>query len=238
MSAIDELRGYNSYRLKNVMTEKHITNFRLRLLLSIGTIAYAISTSVCAVNLYKWVDENGDIRYSDRLPPGQVKYKREKLNEHGIVIETREAAKTPEEREAEKELRRIQEAEMAEQRRQIEEQNKHDRVLLLTFSSEEEMISVRDNRIEVINSVIRLIENSILTTEERLIKLENEADQNFVLQGKEVPGGLAQNIEFFTNKLKNRKEQLRLKLEERRKIDQQFDADLDRYRFLKSEAKQ
>lgn len=220
------------------MAERHITNFKLKLLLSIGAITYAISTSVCAVNLYKWVDENGDIRYSDRLPPGQVKYKREMLNEHGIVIETREAAKTREELEVEKEARRIREAEMAEQRRLIEEQNKHDRVLLLTFSSEEEMISVRDNRIEVIDSVIRLIESSILATEKRLIKLENEADEKYVLKGKEIPGGLAQNIEFFTNKLENRQQQLLLKQEERRKIDQQFDEDLDRYRFLKSEAKQ
>lgn len=220
------------------MTDMYLTNFRLKILLTIGIFVYVTCTSVTAATLYKWVDENGEIRYSDRIPPGQVKYKRQMLNEHGVVIETREAAKTAEELEADKEAKRIREAELAEQRRLKAEQAKHDRVLLLTFSSEEEMMSVRDNRIEVIDSVIRLIESSILSTEERLINLENNADDLYISKGKEVPGGLAQNIEFFTRKIINRKEQLRLKEEEKKKIDQQFDDDLNRYRWLKSQAKQ
>ena len=215
-----------------------ITRLSLKLLPSIGLLVYALGTSVFAANLYKWVDENGEIRYSDRLPPSQVRQKRQILNEHGVVIDTKEAAKTAEQLEADKEAKRIRDAELAEERRLQAEKDKHDRVLLLTFSSEEEMMSVRDNRIEVIDSVIRLIENSINITEKRLIKLEYNADEEYLSKGKEVPGGLAQNIEFFTRKIENRKEQLRLKEEEKRKIDEQFDKDLERFRWLKSNATQ
>ena len=220
------------------MTEMCITRLSLKLLPSIGLLVYALGTSVFAANLYKWVDENGEIRYSDRLPPSQVRQKRQILNEHGVVIDTKEAAKTAEQLEADKEAKRIRDAELAEERRLQAEKDKHDRVLLLTFSSEEEMMSVRDNRIEVIDSVIRLIENSINITEKRLIKLEYNADEEYLSKGKEVPGGLAQNIEFFTRKIENRKEQLRLKEEEKRKIDEQFDKDLERFRWLKSNATQ
>jgi hypothetical protein len=220
------------------MTEICINKPKLKLLAAVGIIGYALCTSVFAATLYKWVDENGEIRYSDRVPPSQVKQKRQILNEHGVVIETKEAAKTPEQLEAEKEAKRIRDAELAEERRLKAEQDKHDRVLLLTFSSEEEMMSVRDNRIEVIDSVIRLIENSINTTEIRLLKLEDNAEVLYTSKGQEVPGGLAQNIEFFTRKIENRKEQLRLKQEEKRKIDEQFDEDLTRYRWLKSNTTQ
>lgn len=220
------------------MAEMFATRPRLKRLPVIGIVAYALCTSALAANLYKWIDENGEVRYSDRLPPSQVKQKRQILNERGVVIDTKEAAKTPEELAADKEAKRIRDAEIAEEKRRKEEQAKHDRVLLLTFSSEEEMMSVRDNRIEVIDSVIRLIENSISTTEKRLIKLENNAEEAFISKGKEVPGGLAQNIEFFTRKIANRKEQLRLKQEEKRKIDEQFDKDLDRFRWLKSNTSQ
>jgi hypothetical protein len=153
-----------------------ITRLSLKLLPSIGLLVYALVTSVFAANLYKWVDENGEIRYSDRLPPSQVKQKRQILNEHGVVIDTKEAAKTAEQLEADEEAKRIRDAELAEEKRLQAEKDKHDRVLLLTFSSEEEMMSVRDNRMEVIDSVIRLIENSINITEKRLIKLEYNAD--------------------------------------------------------------
>ena len=238
METSGKFRDYNPYVLKNVMTEMYINRPRLKRLLSIGIFFPALCTSVFAANLYKWIDENGEIRYSDRVPPNQVKQKRQILNEHGVVIETRDAAKTPEQLEAEKQAQRIRDAELAEERRLKVEQNQHDRVLLLTFSSEEEMMSVRDNRIEVIDSIIRLIKNSIDNTEKRLIKLENTADDKYISKGQEVPGGLAQNIEFFTRKIENRNEQLRLKEEERRKIYEQFDQDLERFRWLKSNSTQ
>lgn len=206
-----------------------------RIILLIAGFQFVIAfTAASAATLYKWTDENGEVRYSDRLPPNQVRHKHETLNEHGVVIDTKEAAKTEEQLKAEAEQRRLQEAKLAEEKRLKEEQEKHDRVLLLTFSSEEEMMSVRDNRIEVIDSVIRLIENSISTTEERLIGLEDRADNLYISKGKEVPGGLAQNIEFFTRKVANRKEQLKLKEAEKSKIENQFDSDLARYRWLKS----
>lgn len=209
---------------------------KIRNSLAIGALflSFVFSGAAVSATLYKWIDENGEVRYSDRLPPNQVKHKREVLNEQGVVIETRERAMTEEERAAIEEAKQAEEARLAEEKRKKAEQDKHDRVLLLTFSSEEEMMSVRDNRIDVIDSVIRLIRNSIATTEERLTKLENTADTLYLSKGKEVPGGLAQNIEFFTRKIANRQEQLRLKEAEKQKIDDQFDADIERYRWLKS----
>jgi hypothetical protein len=95
------------------------------------------------------------------------------------------------------------------------------------------MDRVRDNRLDVLESVIKLIKKSITITDEKLANLENIAKKQYTSKGQEIPGGLAQNIEFFTRKKGIREQQLKLKETEKRKIIQQYEVDLARYRFLK-----
>lgn len=195
-----------------------------------------VPASNVAGALYKWVDEEGNIRYSDRLPPAQSGKKHHKLNASGVVVNTREAAKSDEELAAEAEARRIAEEKAAEEARLKKIQDHQDQVLLMTFSSEEELQLARENRLAVLNSVIQLINSSIETTQSKLSELQDNADQNFLSQGKEVPGGLAQKIEFFTRKVETRTQQLELKLSEKAKINEKYDTDLARYRELKSDS--
>ena len=126
------------------------------------------------------------------------------------------------------------EQEKAEQARLKAIQDKQDQVLLLTFSSEEEIEHARDNRMQVIDSVIGLIESSIATTRTKLDPLKKNADGNYISQGKEVPGGLAQKIEHFERKIEIRNAQLQAKVEEKEKIRQKYELDLDRFRNLRS----
>ncbi|MDH3217899.1 MAG: DUF4124 domain-containing protein [Gammaproteobacteria bacterium] len=199
-------------------------------------VVTATSLQVSAGALYKWIDEEGQVRYSDRLPAEQVRKQHQQLNSQGVVLTTKEAAKSDEELAAEAEAKRKQQEQAAEEARLKELQDKKDQVLLLTFSSEKELEYARDNRIEVIDSVIRLIQNSINSTREKLEQLEANAERNYTSQGLEVPGGLAQKIEHFSQKLSSRNEQLLLKEEEKLKINQQYDRDVERYRLLKLEA--
>ena len=200
-----------------------------------------LSGPLSAATLYKWVDENGNVRYSDRMPAEQSKQKHQQLNSQGVVVSTTDAAKTDEERAAEAELKRVQaeekkrlEAEQAEQARLQAIQDQQDRVLLLTFASEEEIEHARDNRIEVISSIISLIESSIAGTQEKLDELQESADAAYVSQGREIPGGIQQKIEHFTRKIENRNAQLEAKKAEREKIRVKYDTDLERFRNLMS----
>lgn len=215
------------------MNQKHrkTTKGILQLLIAAALCAPSLSNS--AAKLYKWIDENGEVRYSDQLPTQDVRKKHQMLNEQGVVIDTKEVPRTREERLAEEREKKLIQDKLKEEKREKSQQDKIDRVLLLTFSSEDEMKNVRDNRIEVIDSVIRLIKKSLSKTEEQVIILEDQADLTYVSKGLEIPGGLAQQIEHFTRKAENRVEQLRLKEEEKSRINIQFDSDLERYRFLK-----
>ena len=106
----------------------------------------------------------------------------------------------------------------------------------MTFSSEKELELARNDRIEVIDSVIRLINKSITSTQETLSGLQANAENIYTSKGKEIPGGLAQKIEHFTRKIESRTDQLILKIEEKDRINEQFQLDLARYRELKAEA--
>ena len=192
----------------------------------------AFSSKAITGTLYKWVDENGQIRYSDRIPPSQVKKKHQQLNSQGVVLSTKEAAKSDEELAAEAEARRKLEEQEAKEAKLKEAQYKKDQVLLLTFSSEEELGLARADRLDVLDSVVNLINKSIAGTEQQLQQLMTSADEVYLSQGKEVPGGLAQKIEHFTGKLESRYAQLELKMEKKDEINKQYALDVARFREL------
>jgi hypothetical protein len=67
-----------------------------RLIVAVGA-ALLLSTPVLhAGKLYKWIDESGQVRYGDRVPPEYAKRRNETLNSQGIVVETKAAQKTKE----------------------------------------------------------------------------------------------------------------------------------------------
>ena len=193
------------------------------------------SSPASAAALYKWIDENGQIRYSDRLPAGQSKKKHQQLSTQGVVLSTTEEAKSDEVLALEAEAKRKLENQQAKEAAVKQAQYDKDRVLLLTFSNEGELSLARDSRLDVLDSVIQLINKSIASTVHKLDDLQQTADNNYTSQGKDIPGGLAQKIEHFTRKIENRATQLQSKQNDKNKINEQYDIDLARFRLLKSE---
>jgi Domain of unknown function (DUF4124) len=211
------------------MTLKNAGSTRLPGLCLAGLLC-VFNTQSMAGALYKWVDENGAVRYSDQLPPKQNPKGHQKLNPQGVVLTTKEAAKSPEEAAIEAEaLRKLDEEASLKVI-----QDRQDRVLLLTFSSGEEIEQARENRIESLDSVIRLIQNSVKGTQSQLDQITSHAQLNFTSKGKEVPGGLAQKIEHYQRKIESRNAQLKSKEMEKNKISEKYNQDLERFQLLKS----
>jgi uncharacterized protein YaiL (DUF2058 family) len=186
-----------------------------------------------AGKLYKWVDEDGQVRYSDTLPSEQVRKPHQQLDPDGRVIESHAARKSAEEirREREEEQRRV-EAERLEAERQAKiraEKEHHDRVLLMTFTSLDEIRDAEQERVAVIDSVIGLLRRNIDQEIQTIESLEARAMRDYISQGQEVPGGLAQSIEYFNEKLLNKQKQLELKLDERQRIKRQYAEDMIRF---------
>jgi len=191
-----------------------------------------MASSANAGNLYKWTDENGEVRYTDRMPQAASKRQRQTLNEQGIVIDIKEAAKSTEELDSIKKAEKERTQRLQAETKANEAQRKKDQALLLTFSSEAELELAKTQRIEVLDSIIQLIYKSMAGTQKKLVELENLADQNYLSKDLEVPGGLAQNIEVLSRKNLLRNNLLRQKLTEKNRIESQFELDLARYRAL------
>jgi predicted SnoaL-like aldol condensation-catalyzing enzyme len=190
--------------------------------------ALLLISSAQAAKLYKWIDEEGNIRYSDRLTVEQARQRHQTLTPDGRVIETKERSLSDKERA---EIARQKEQERIEAEIQAEKDH-HDRVLMMTFTNEDEILEAQQERIDVIDSVIQLLKKNIESEQEKLKNLKQRADTQYINKNKAVPGGLAQNIEYFSEKILNKQKQLELKIEEKSRIKQQYANDLIRYREL------
>ena len=57
-----------------------------------------VAMPASAAKLYKWVDEDGKVHYSDKVPPEAIRNEHKQLNEHGVVKETVEKDLTDEQK--------------------------------------------------------------------------------------------------------------------------------------------
>jgi Domain of unknown function (DUF4124) len=198
---------------------------------AVEVVAIVLGLSVinCAqATTYKWVDEKGRVHYGDHIPPEYSGQGSEELGKEGLVIRHRPS---------EEELRR-KEAERARQeeaRKAQEEARRRDKALLSTYTSAREIDLSRDRALQNIDFVIEAAQVRMKTAQDRLERLEMEADR-FARLGKDAPGEL--NRERFeaadeVARLQSQIEKTRL---EKADIRARYDA--DKQRFLELTANQ
>jgi hypothetical protein len=180
-----------------------------------------------AERMFKWVDENGRIHYSDRVPPQHSKQERREYDGSGRTVKVYERARTPEEKAEAARLAAIEE----EKRKQAEMKAVHDRSLLATYSSEEDMLLARDGKLASVDALIQLTNSRIESTETRLREYAAEAAE-FERSGKPVPAILQDQIKTARELITENREFVQQKEIERENIAARFDADIARYRGL------
>src|SRR5699024_1433819 len=104
------------------------------LLLFLSLLLAAQPAAASGKQHYKWTDAQGQVHYSDRLPPDAAAREREVKSSRGITLKRVDASKTREQLDRERQLQ-----EQEETRRRAEEDTRRkqaasDRTLLLTFS--------------------------------------------------------------------------------------------------------
>ena len=189
--------------------------------------ALLTTTPAQAERMFKWVDENGKIHYSDRVPPQHSKLERREYDQRGRQVKLYERAKTPEEKAEAERLAAIEE----EKRRQAERSTVHDRSLLATYSSEPDMLLARDGKLASVDALIQLTNSRIESTESRLREYAAEAAE-FERSGKRVPAALQEQIRTARELIAENKEFVKQKVNEREGIATRFDNDIARYREL------
>jgi chromosome segregation ATPase len=193
-------------------------------------VALAWAAPADAGKLYKWVDDDGNVHYTDRPPPESSKEERQVLNERGMVTDTLERQKTPEEIAAAEAL----EQERLRQEKLAEEQATSDRALLATYSNIEQIEMALAGRINSIDSQINVASSTISTLETRLAELEQRAAQ-ISNNDKPVPEPLQKQIDDTRDELLNNQRYLMRKHEEQETTREKFQNDIDRFKKLRGE---
>jgi hypothetical protein len=182
---------------------------------------------------YRYTDANGNVHYSDTIPPEHANRDRVLLNEHGVEIGTEEGEITPEERAILEEREAAEEAE----RKAKEDIARHDRMLLSTYISVADIEDLRDRRLELLESQIKLTEVYLGNLRKRLVGLQAEASDYRPYATREgapqIPDNLALDISRTTASITLYEQTLARARADQAMLRESFDKDITRFRELK-----
>lgn len=201
------------------------------------------SIAVCLLGLqaasaatYRWVDEQGNVHYSDKLPPSAMQKEREILDESGRTVKSIGRSETQEEKDAKNQA----DAEAAAERKRINEeraeQARKDNILLQTFSTERDINLAREDRLAQIDSNISILESNTAKSKKKVETLEAQVAA-IKKNKKEVPENVADKLAKAQKKVADNEAHLARKQKERKELVEKFDADLERFRELMAEKK-
>lgn len=210
---------------------------------SFACVSRVVLATVCAVagmsasaagpssgkgeTVYKWVDEKGVVHYGDSIPPQYANRERRVLNDQGVEVGRLEAQKTPEQLAAEDSQRRV-----------VAGARQRDQILLTTYVSESQIEQLRDERLDVIEGQVKVTTQYLDTLNGRMERLHSQAlffkPYSSNAGAGPMPDQLAADLIRTVNEIRAQKRNLDTKRREQSVLREQFQADLERYRELKS----
>jgi len=194
----------------------------------IATLSSAAVSPAFAA-MYRWVDSNGRVHYSDTMPPDQAGKGHRELDRKGRVVNEVEQVRTSEEdrRRAEAARRQAQEEE-----RQALEQTRRDRALLTSYTSEEEIDLVRDRALELEKLQIDSLQAQMKNAKEKLDYANGEI-KRLSGPGKKVPQTFVQMKEEAESDQARIGEMLGQRQNSLEDIRKKYESDKLRFRELK-----
>ncbi len=184
-------------------------------------VATMISAFVQAEPVYR-LQEGSEVIYQDRAPSSAQDGGHSILNKQGVVL--RQVLSREERRVARK---RAEEVRLSKIR---------DRALLATFTTEQDLIRTRDDRMGMIDGLISRLDDRILILSDRLQVLETRI-VNFEDEKGEgnAPQSLYVEKQSIQRNIENAWTLIDAKAVERKTLVDKFDDDLQRYRELRAE---
>lgn len=179
--------------------------------------------------LYRWVDEQGNVHYSDIIPPSSVRQGHTELRKDGIPIQTVPPARTPEQIKADERLTHLR----AGQERLLKQQATVDRGLLHTFPSEAELMASNQNQLSALETMIQVTRNNILRQEAWLASLHTYAG-NLERAGKPVPEEFTISARKTERSIQLAQSSIAAREAQQAALKSRLDRDLNRYHQLQA----
>lgn len=202
------------------------------LLLALCAGAAEAQTAKEKTKLYRWVDKDGQVHYSDSVPPEHAEQDRDILNRQGVPVAREQGLVTAEEAAAQA---AAAQAAKDEQKRKL-----RDRVLLQTYQSVREIEVLRDNRLELVDAQLTIQEQSLANLRAQRAHIQKHAARYAPLnqdpKAQPLPEEVATDLERATSDIATQEANLLKRREERENIRLTFEADIKRYRELRAVA--
>ena len=170
--------------------------------------------------IYRWIDENGNVRFGDAIPPKAAKLERHVLDRRGNLRDVLKRQRTVE--ELEQHRKRL--AALATERERRAVQEKYDRYLTTTFSSIDELQQLRDERLEERDAQVLSVEKEGENLR-RAIARERVRKSNSALAQQNLLRSFEQELEDVQTKIAEMKRLQQLEF-------QGLNEDLARYEYL------
>ena len=219
--------------MKPYLTRLHLT-LKARTLLSVAgsicllcvlvTVPNAIAGSIKC-----WTNKEGIRECAYAVPPEYSQQRIDILNERGVKVGVKEAAKTKEQLEEEARLAKLKQEELRRQ----EEQRLKDTILLNTFTTERDLKISYDDKIEAIEGLIEITSTGTRSLQKKLQASEKKA-ADFERAGKTAPEKVITQINNLKRQIKDNDIFIVKKQEEIKVLKLKYEADLKRFRELKS----
>lgn len=206
---------------------KHTILFRLaRGMLLVSLILLLPVTQASAIKCWK---NDQDIKECGFTVPREYANREiQILNQQGQVIRTIPRARTPQEKIHDAELAKIEK----EKQHKIAERRRQDRILLNTFTTENDILISRDKKLEQLDGLITITLGNNITVEKNLRALTSRA-ANYERNSNPVPEKLIKNINTLKQKIDNNLAYIETQKKDKKEINKKFAKDIKRFRELK-----
>ena len=198
----------------------------MKKLLIIASTSFLLISSLAQAGLYRWVDEKGEVHFSDKVPVAASRKAVDEINKNGAVTKTIDPeAEALAKLELKKNADAIAKEEAIKQAKldKIATLRKRDEYLLSTYENKEEIIKSFKTKIKLLkgNTAILKAQNAVL--EKRL---------NKILNNKVAAKNQAKKIVSITKTIEQYKMALQQNKEEKVNISKNYQSDIKRYNEL------
>lgn len=184
-----------------------------------------------AKKLYRWVDKDGKVQFSDALPPEAVDQARTEINsDSGVATATVDRALTPEERMAKEAL----DAATASATKEAERIKQTEEAMIASFQNEDELKRSFKIRTELLQQTLDAIEAGIGSQRASLASLLADASEA-ELAGKPVNPKQASSIRELHVEMAKQQQMLVLKQGELVDLDAELVRLVNRFRQIKGD---
>ena len=203
------------------MIAKPVSRDGLTCPIALLAVALLVPLPLAADELYRWVDEQGDVHYSDAPPADATRGRHARVREDGTTKEQVDpGARRREEADAPADEGRADRA-------------RRDRVLMETYSTVDEIERRRARHLESIEGEIGLAEHRVRRARRRIDKYTRLLED--LPKDNEHRAEMKRQRQDAKTRLRKRKEQLEKLRARRDALEQRFAEDIARFRELKAD---